>query len=211
MNYLQVYQQAHGLDPDGVIGKNTAATMMQDLGIQSMTQFCHFIAQIKHESSNFRAGRENLNYSADALKKLFGKYFTQGELFHYARHPEAIANRIYGNRMGNGPESSGDGWKYRGTGALQLTGKNNCQAYFKDAGLPLDTDPDILLQPEHYFKTAKWFFDTNKVWQYCTDQSRECIVQTSKKINLGNALAKRDPIGLNERIELTNSLFTMLA
>lgn len=210
MNYLQTYQQAHGLDPDGIIGKDTAKVMMEDLGINSPVEFCHFIAQIKHESSNFKAGRENLNYRADALKKLFGKYFTSGELLRYARHPEMIANRIYANRMGNGPELSGDGWKYRGTGALQLTGKTNCQLYFKSKQLPIDTDPEVLLQPEHYFNTAKWYFDTNKVWKYCQSQSNECIVQTSKKVNLGNANSTKTPIGLNERITLTEELFSTL-
>ena len=211
MNYLQTYQRAHGLTPDGIIGKDTAKVMMDDLKIDSAVEFCHFIAQVKHESANFRAGRENLNYSADALRKLFGKYFKPGETTKFARQPEKIANRIYANRMGNGPESFGDGWKYRGTGALQLTGKTNHQLYFKYAGLPLDTDPNELLKPEHYFNTAKFYFDTNNVWQYCKEKSNECVIKASKKINLGNANAKRDPIGLQARLVVTKNLFTQLA
>jgi putative chitinase len=210
MNYLQTYQQAHGLTPDGVIGKHTAEVMMKDLGIIDTVAFCHFIAQVQHESANFKAGRENLNYRAEVLKKLFKKYFKDSEYFNYAHHPEKIANRIYANRMGNGPEASGDGWKYRGTGALQLTGKKNTQSYFKYAGLPLDTDPDILLQPEHYFKTAVWYFNENKVWQYCTDKSNECVLNTSKKINLGNVNSTRTPIGYSERLALTDKLFISL-
>lgn len=210
MNYLKQYQTAHGLTPDGLIGKNTANVMMTDLGIKTTVEFCHFIAQIKHESVQFTAGRENLNYGKDGLKNIFGKYFTANELIAYARQPEKIANRVYANRMGNGPESSGDGWKFRGTAALQLTGKNNILAYFKYVGLPEDTDPNVLLEPQHYFKTAIWFFDINNVWQYCEGQHDENVVLVSKKINLGNAFSKRTPIGLKERLVATNDLFSAL-
>jgi len=210
MNYLKQYQQAHGLNPDGLIGKHTAAIMAQDLGIQSTIEFCHFIGQIQHESVNFTAGRENLNYGIDGLRKIFGKYFTETELSQYARQPEKIANRVYANRLGNGNEASGDGWKYRGAAGIQLTGKKNIQAYFEFAGLLLATDPNVLLEPEHYFKTAKWFFDVNNIWQYCQEENDECIVKVSKKVNLGNADAKRDPIGLKERLVATNDLFTNL-
>ena len=210
MNYLKEYQLARGLTPDGVIGKNTASEMMNDLGITSTIAFCHFIAQIKHESANFTAGRENLNYGITGLKSIFGKYFSPAELPLFARHPEKIANRVYANRMGNGPESSGDGWKYRGTGALQLTGKDNHLAYFSHVGLPPDTDPNVLLQPEHYFKTAKWFFDENNVWQYCNKEDDASIIKVSKKINLGNVNTTRTPVGLKERLVATNDLFNSL-
>ena len=210
MNYLKQYQAAHGLTPDGIIGKDTAKVMMTDLGIDTTVKFCHFIAQIKHESAQFTAGRENLNYGKDGLKNVFGKYFSAGELPLYARQPEKIANRVYANRMGNGPESSGDGWKYRGTGALQLTGKNNHLAFFKFAGLPEDTDPNVLLQPEYYFKTAVWFFDVNNVWQYCEGQHDENVLLVSRKINLGNVNTKRIPIGFKDRLVATNDLFSAL-
>ena len=210
MNHLKEFQQHHNLTPDGIIGKQTAEIMMKELKIPSMVAFCHFIAQVKHESAVFTAGRENLNYGEAGLKSIFGKYFTPIEIKTYARQPEKIANRVYANRMGNGNEISGDGWKYRGTGALQLTGKDNHLAYFKFAGLPEDTDPNVLLLPEHYFKTAVFFFDTNNVWQYCTKSTDECIIKTSKKINLGNVNTTKTPIGLDARITLTNDLFTQL-
>jgi len=210
MNFLQKYQQFHNLHPDGIIGKNTASTMMQDLDIPSIIEYCHFIAQIMHESNYFTAGRENVNYSADGLQKYFKRFFTDDEILIYARHAKLIANRIYADRMGNGDEHSGDGWMYRGTGAIQLTGKTNHQDYFKYADLPMDTDPNILLTPEHYFKTAKYYFDHNSVWQYCTKNTDECVVLTSKKINLGSVTSVKIPIGLTERLKLTNELFSQL-
>lgn len=210
MNYLQTYQLAHGLTPDGIIGKDTAAVMMKDLGIGSIIEYCHFIAQIQHESGNFIAGRENLNYGEDGLLATFPHYFSSHDAHLYARQPEKIANRVYANRMGNQSEVSGDGWEYRGTGALQLTGKANLQAYLSSVGLPLDTDPNVLLQPEHYFRTAKFYFDTNQVWQYCTSDDSLCILKVSKKINLGNADSIRKPIGYDERVIATNNLFSTL-
>jgi putative chitinase len=203
MNYLQTYQQAHGLTPDGVIGKQTAKVMMEDLGITSIVEFCHFIAQVEHESGHFTAGRENLNYSANGLVATFGKYFSPGEVASYARHPEKIANRVYANRMGNGDEASGDGWRNRGVGALQLTGADNIQQFLKSENLPLDTNPEVLIQPDFYFKTAKYFFDVNQVWKNCQGGADLNIIKVSKHINLGNADSIRKPNGLAERITLT--------
>ena len=208
MNYLKDFQTANKLTPDGNIGKRTAEVLMKVLGITSSVNFAHFIAQIQHESGNFSAGRENLNYSADALVKLFGKHFLGAAAKNYARQPEAIANRLYANRMGNGYEISGDGWRYRGTAALQLTGKTNVQLYLKSVGLPLDTDPNVLLTGIHYFGTAKWFFDTNSIWKYCS-KSNSSILTVSRIINLGSATSKSTPIGLPERIALTNKYFNL--
>jgi putative chitinase len=210
MNYLQKYQAAHGLDPDGKIGNKTAAVMIQDLDIDSTSHFAYFIAQVQHESANFTAGRENMNYSAAALKKMFGKYFKGLGVAKYARNPEKIANRIYACRMGNGDDGSGDGWKYRGGGGLQLTGKDNYAAYFDSVGLPEDSDPDIISEPEHYFKSAKFFFDENDLWRICGAQSNECTSRLSKAINLGNQYSAGIPHGLDVRIALTNQYFKSL-
>jgi putative chitinase len=208
MNYLKEFQTINRLTPDGQIGKQTVEVMMKVLGITSKIAFAHFIAQIQHESGNFSAGRENLNYSADALLKLFGKYFKGAAVRNYARQPEAIANRIYANRMGNGDEASGDGWWYRGTAGLQLTGKSNIQLYLKSVGLPLDTDPNVLLTGNHYFSTGKWFFDKNNIWKYCV-KGNQAILDVSRIINLGSVTSKGQPIGLAERISLTNKYFNL--
>ena len=103
---------------------------MEPFGITTPLRFCHLIAQLALESGEFRYVEENLNYSADRLMVVFPKYFKdKATAQRYARHPEMIANRVYANRMGNGDEASGDGWKYRGRGYIQLTGKQNYLAY----------------------------------------------------------------------------------
>jgi putative chitinase len=208
MNFMKDFQTANGLTPDGNVGKRTAEVLMKVLGITSSVNFAHFIAQCSHESGNFSKGRENLNYSSDALVKLFEKHFLGAASKNYARQPEKIANRLYADRMGNGNEVSGDGWKYRGTGPLQVTGKKNVQLYLKSVGLPLNTDPNVLLTGIHYFGTAKWFFDTNNIWKYCS-HSDSSILTVSRIINLGSATSKGTPIGLAERITLTNKYFNL--
>ncbi len=211
MNYLKEYQQKHGLIADGEIGKNTATVMMKDLGnFPSNIHFSHFIAQVEVESANFTAGRENLNYGGEALASLFGKYFPKKDYIGYIRKPEKIANRVYAYRMGNGDELSGDGWKYRGAGALQLTGKNNIGLYFSSVGLPPNSDPELLITPEHYFRSAVWFFDRNGIWEDCGSKGTVSCVRVSKAINLGSSTAKGTPNGLEERIALTNKYFKVL-
>ena len=202
MNYLQKYQEILGVKPDGIVGRITANEICRDLDIEDELYFCNFIAQCYHESLGFTASRENLNYSAIALRKLFNKRFGDGEEFIYANHPEAIANRIYSGRMGNGDENSGDGWKYRGVGSIQLTGKNNIIDYLKYSHRLENTDPDKLLEPRDYFNIGKYFFDKNNLWRLCGD-SIESITRLSKAINLGNPDSKQVPVGLEERIRLT--------
>jgi len=132
--------------------------------INTDVRIAAFISQCAHESANFMTLRENLNYSADALPKIFHKYFPTPESaapFH--RRPEMIANKIYANRMGNGDEASEDGFKYRGRGLVQITGKSNYTAFsnaqFGDASI-LD-NPDYLLSKEGAIESACWFFDIN--------------------------------------------------
>jgi putative chitinase len=123
-----------------------------------------FLAQLAHESGNFRFVEENLNYSADALERVFRKYFPTREFAEqYARQPEKIANRVYANRMGNGDESSGDGWKYRGRGLIQLTGLNNYANYAMQADTEALTRPEILTEPEYAADSAGWFWMVNRL------------------------------------------------
>lgn len=129
--------------------------------LTSQTAQCCFIAQIGHESAGLTATKENLNYSKEALLSVFGKYFTPATATQYARKPEAIANRVYANRMGNGPEASGDGWKFRGRGLIQLTGKTNYTNFAKFMETSLDEVVAYLETPYGAVNSAGWFFQVN--------------------------------------------------
>lgn len=121
-----------------------------------------FLSQIAHESGGFRHVSENLNYSASALRRVFGKYFPTDEMaYEYARKPEKIANRVYANRMGNGNEASGDGWKYRGRGLIQLTGKDNYLSFSLAADNNSFIDPGLLTEPEYAAMSAGWYWQDN--------------------------------------------------
>lgn len=204
MNYLQKYQQQLGLNPDGVLGPATATAMMKDLGITDKLFFAHMMGQMAHESGNFEHGRENLNYSEPGLLNIFRKYYTPALAAQHARKPEKIANHVYANRMGNGSEASGDGWKYRGIFGLQLTGRSNIVAFIKSVGLPEDTDPDTLLDnPKYYFLAAKFWFESNNVDKLCTASHKDCITKVSRRVNGGDN-------GLSDRITQTNKIFKVL-
>jgi putative chitinase len=211
INFLVEYQRLKGLKPDGVVGKNTALAMMKDFNIQTVVQLSHFLAQIDHESNRFTASRENLNYSEKGLRKTFSRYFKEEEFSLFARKPEKIANRVYANRLGNGPESSGDGWKYRGGMAIQITFKNNWELLAGKLGLPIDTDPNLLIDPKYYFKSADIYFDENNVWKYCVDMSENSILNVSRKINLGTVRTTRIPNGYEDRRNLSYSYYKALA
>jgi putative chitinase len=179
-------QKKIGVTADGAFGPGTfkAAAAFYKL---SPDRAAHFFAQTAHESGGFKAFSENLNYSAKGLRGIFGKYFPTDALARaYERKPEKIANRVYANRMANGPETSGDGWKYRGRGALQLTGKANYQAFADYIGRPdVMTNPD-LVAGELCFESALWFFDKNKLWGICDQGTGDAaILALTKRINGG--------------------------
>jgi putative chitinase len=179
-------QQKIGVTADGAFGPGTlkAAAAFYKL---SPNRAAHFFAQTAHESGNFKAFSENLNYSAKGLRGVFRKYFPTDALANaYARQPQKIANRVYANRMGNGPESSGDGWKFRGRGALQLTGHDNYQAFANYINRPdVMTNPD-LVAGELCFESALWFFDRNKLWGICDQGVNDAaILALTKRINGG--------------------------
>lgn len=149
-----------------------------------------FLAQIAHESGNFNFTRENLNYSAAGLNKTFRKYFpTLQTAKPYARNPAKIANRVYANRMGNGPESSGDGFKFRGRGLIQLTGKNNYTRFARAINMSLDDAIAYLETPMGAVASAGWFWDTNKLNVYADMND---FIGLTRRINGGtNGLADR--------------------
>jgi putative chitinase len=133
---------------------------MKHFDITTLQRVSCFVAQVGHESGGFRAIVENLNYSSDGLRKVFGKYFPTRDLANaYARKPERIANRVYANRMGNGPENSGDGWKYRGRGMIQLTGRNNYELFAKAFKLSIPDAIGYLETREGAAMSAAWFWD----------------------------------------------------
>lgn len=131
--------------------------------INTPKRLSHFLAQTAHESGEFKFVRENLNYSASALRAVFGRHFPTDEIAEqYARQPERIANRAYGNRMGNGNEASGDGWKFRGRGYIQLTGRNNYTSFNEYVSKDVVENPD-LVATEYPLLSAAWFWYTNSL------------------------------------------------
>lgn len=162
--------------------------------INTKLRLCHFLAQIIHESGHLKYNQENLNYSAKALRSVFGKYFPTDALAEqYARKPEKIANRVYANRMGNGDEASGDGWKYKGAGLIQLTGKTNYTKCSEFLGIDLVNDPSLVYNnPEICVKTACWYWSVNNLNKYADVDD---IKPVTKRINGGyNGLKDRTKI-----------------
>ena len=179
-------QKKIGVTADGAFGPGTFKRGAAYYKL-SPNRAAHFFAQTAHESGGFKTFSENLNYSAKGLRNIFGKYFkTDLEARLYERQPQKIANRVYANRMGNGPESSGEGWLYRGRGALQLTGKFNFKAFSDYIGRPdVMTNPD-LVATELAFESALWFFDKNKLWGICDQGINDAaILALTKRINGG--------------------------
>ena len=210
MNMIVEFQKKYGLTADGQIGKKTLTKIKEVLKITSNEQLANFMGQCDHESGGFAIIYENLNYSADGLLKTFKKYFTPELAAQYARQPEKIANHTYSNRMGNGDEKSGDGWKHRGVGPIQLTGKDNQNAfadYIKDP--EVKNNPE-LIATKYPFESAKYFFDKNNLWKYANRIKEEDITSLSKAINLGNANSKVTPNGLDDRIKKTKDYFNLI-
>lgn len=157
---------------------------MQKAEINTPLRVAHFIAQLAHESGNFRYHTENLNYSAKALRAVFGKYFpTNDEAEAYERQPEKIANRVYADRMGNGDEASGEGWKYRGRGLIQLTGKDNYTRCSAALDLDLVNEPEQVAEnPNIAVAAAAWFWNQRKLNDYADQDDVKAI---TKRINGG--------------------------
>ena len=200
---LVALQKKIGVTADGAFGPGTLKAAMAFYKM-SPVRAAHFFAQTAHESGNFKAFSENLNYSADGLQKIFGKYFDAASAAKAARNPEKIANRVYANRMGNGNEASGDGWKYRGRGALQLTGKDNYKAFADYLKKPeIMANPD-LVATEYSFESAIFFFEKNKLWAICDQGINDAaITALTKRINGGTH-------GLDDRKEKTKKFAAMV-
>ncbi len=191
---LKSLQAKMGIAADGAFGPGTLKAAM---AYYKMTpeRAAHFFAQTAHESGGFKAFAENLNYGAAGLTGIFKKYFpTNEKALLYERKPEKIANLVYGNRMGNGDEASGEGFKFRGRGALQLTGKDNYKVFSEYLKNPeIMTNPD-LVATEFAFESAIFFFDRNKLWDICDKGvNKDTILALTKRINGGtHGLADRE-------------------
>lgn len=191
---LKSLQTKIGVTADGAFGPGTMKKAMEFYKF-TPERAAHFFAQTAHESGNFKAFSENLNYGASGLLGIFKKYFpTEALAKQYERQPEKIANRVYASRMGNGDEASGDGYKFRGRGALQLTGKSNYQAFANYLKKPeIMTNPD-LVATDYSFESAIFFFDKNKLWDICDKGvNKDTILALTKRINGGtHGLADRE-------------------
>jgi putative chitinase len=197
---IQALQTKIGVTPDGDFGPTSYKAAIKFFKLTPV-RAAHLFGQTSHETGGFKIFTENLNYSVDGLQKIFGKYFPGDLETSYAKQPEKIANRVYASRMGNGDEKSGDGWKFRGRGALQLTGKDNYTAFAQHLQKPeILTTPD-LVATLYAFESAIFFFDKNKLWSICdqgvTDAS---ILQLTKRINGGTH-------GLEDRVSKTKKFY----
>ena len=194
---LKSLQEKIGIPADGAFGPGTMRAAMKFYKF-TPARAAHFFAQTAHESGNFKAFSENLNYGAKGLLGIFKKYFpTEAKAAEYERKPEKIANLVYANRMGNGDEASGDGYKFRGRGALQLTGKDNYKAFADYMKQPEIMDNPDLVATKYSFESAIFFFDKNKLWAICDQGVNDAsILALTKRINGGTH-------GLEDRKEKT--------
>ena len=200
---IKSLQTKIGAKADGAFGPGTMKAAMAFYKLTPI-RASHFFGQTAHETGDFKLFSENLNYSANGLKKIFGKYFTASTALSYARNPEKIANKVYGNRMGNLDESSGDGYKFRGRGALQLTGKSNYEAFAKYLGKPEIIDKPDVVANEYAFESAMFFFDKNNLWNICDGGVNDAtILKLTKRINGGTN-------GLTHRTELTTKYYNLV-
>ena len=244
---VKLWQAAHGLTADGMVGDKTWAMIMgeeshpqvqqqtaavanstglkleklkghipdaviamipavaQKFQIDSALRLAHFLAQCGHESGGFRLTKENLNYSAKGLNGIFKKYFpTLESALPYERKPEKIANKVYGGRMGNGPEASGDGAKFCGRGYIQLTGKDNYTAFGKSIGEDVCANPQVVAE-KYALLSAAWFFNKNKLHTMADGGATDVVVTSiTKRVNGGT-------IGLADRIKHFKEYYHLLA
>jgi putative chitinase len=189
--------------PDAVIQMipDTAAKFQ----INTPLRLAHFLAQCGHESGGFKATQENLNYSAKGLAGIFKKYFpTEAAAAPYARNPQKIASKVYGGRMGNGPESTGEGYKFRGRGYIQLTGKENYTAFGKSIGEDILSNPDVVAS-KYALLSAAWFFSKNGLHKMADGGATDAVVTSiTKRVNGGT-------IGLADRIKHFKEYYSLLA
>lgn len=201
MNLEKTLDQLSKHIPENVI--NELRVIAPRFGITNRNRLLHFLAQCAHESGNFKHVEENLNYSASRLLTVFPKYFTSSLAAEYQRKPQRIASRVYANRMGNGNEESRDGWKYRGRGYLQLTGKNNYSRFGQFLKIDLLNRPD-LVATTYPLTSAAFFFAANHIWTYADRGiSRNDVITVTRRVNGGLN-------GLEDRIRYLNTYLSSI-
>ena len=188
--------------PDSVIAM--IPEVASKFEINTPLRLAHFLAQCGHESGGFKLTKENLNYSAKGLNGIFKKYFpTLESAVPYERKPEKIANKVYGGRMGNGTEGSGEGWKFHGRGFIQLTGKDNYTAFTKSIGEDCVGNPDLVAS-KYALASAAWFFNKNGLHKMADGGANDTVVTSiTKRVNGGT-------IGLPDRIKHFNEYYSLL-
>ena len=205
-----VIQPVTGLNIDKLKGHVPDSVLAQisetasKFNITNNLRLAHFLAQCSHESGGFKITSENLNYSVDGLKKIFGKYFPGNLAESYAKQPEKIASKVYGGRMGNGDESSKEGYKFRGRGFLQCTGKENYKKLGDFLKEDLISNPD-LVATKYPLSSAAFFFNSNNLWSICDrGATDEVVTSVSKRVNGGT-------IGLSDRIKEFKHFYKLLS
>ena len=187
---LEQFKNIIGNNPNAEHWFEALCEILPDYDIDTVPRVAAFLAQCAHESGGFRAIKENLNYKAESLCKVWPRYFPSIDIARqYAQQPEKIANRAYANRMGNGPEESGDGWKFCGRGLIQLTGKDNYTRYAQSTEQSLDEASEHLTTFEGCVQSAAWFWEANNLNQYADSGD---ILTMTKRINGGT-------LGLEDR------------
>lgn len=172
--------------------------------ITNVLRLAHFLAQCAHESGNWKAVSENLNYSTDQLLKMWPSSFNTTNANEYCHQPEKIANRAYASRMGNGPEASGDGWKYRGRGYIELTGKSNYSKFYKLVDDDILSNPDLVSE-KYPLMSAAFFFNDNSLWSICDKGASDDVVTLiTKKVNGGTH-------GLEDRLNKFKKYYSLLS
>ena len=202
---LKLLQATVGTTPDGAFGPNTARKIANHYQLSPIVG-AHLLGQCHHESGGFQITEENLNYSSEAMMRVWPSRFpTIGSTAGLARNPEALANNAYANRMGNGDEASGDGWKYRGKGFIQLTGHDNTRAFARAISRPgLIENPDPIAT-KFAFIAALWFFDVTGLMRMAEQGvSDDVIRQITRRVNGGTT-------GLADRIEQTKKIHGWLS
>lgn len=202
MKISDLVKRLNGHLPDSVLDE--LPYVMEKYKINTGLRLAHFLAQCAHESGNFKIKTENLNYSANRLMVVFKRYFpTMEKAIQYQRKPEKIANLVYGERMGNGNEKSGDGFRFRGRGYIQLTGRNNYEAFQKSIGVDILSNPD-LVATTYPLASAGWFFDTRRINRISDRGATNTVItDVTRLVNGGTN-------GLQDRIKKFHVFFNIL-